>query len=74
VGFVDVALDGPASPQSTTVTSISSLGLRVYSSGDGTGGIALGYARETIAVVPPNGCVDLSAPGPCAAGAAQSAD
>lgn len=50
VGFVDLEIDSSPADSTKTqakVTSFSSVGLHVYSGGDGTGGVIVGYAQNT---------------------------
>jgi hypothetical protein len=74
VGFVDLAIT-PAGPPpadpAPKLNSISAIGLSAYSNPNG-GGVALGYTKEVFLIVPDNSCIDLGAPGPCAARSQQS--
>jgi hypothetical protein len=74
IGFVDLAIipagPPPADP-APKLDSISAIGLSAYSNPDG-GGVALGYTRETFLILPGNSCIDIGAPGPCAAPSVQS--
>jgi hypothetical protein len=73
IGIVDVALPaapGEATGPSPSVVSVTSVGVHVYSGTSNGGGVVLGYGKETVLTMPNNACVDLSGPGPCAAGAA----
>jgi hypothetical protein len=75
IGFVDVAL--PAAPTEASgptpsVVSVTSVGVHVYSGTSNGGGVVLGYGKETVLIMPNNACVDLNAPGVCAAATASS--
>jgi len=69
VGFVDLAIipagPPPADP-APKLNSISAIGFSAYSNPDG-GGVALGYTKETFLILSDNSCIDIGAPGPCAA-------
>lgn len=72
IGFVDVALPAaPAEAASPTpsVVSVTSLGVHVYSGTANGSGLVVGYGKETVVVMPNNACIDLGAPGLCAAAA-----
>lgn len=78
IGFVDVAL--PATPAETSgptpsVVSVTSFGVHAYSGTQNGSGLVVGYGKETVVTMPNNACVDLNAPGLCAAGSpTQTAD
>lgn len=73
VGIVDVALPAaPAESVGPSVVSVTSLGVHVYSGTSNGGGVVLGYGKETVLTMPNNACVDLGAPGVCAAATASS--
>jgi len=78
IGFVDVALPSAATEASgptPSVVSVTSLGVHVYSGTANGSGLVVGYGKETVLTMPNNACVDLSAPGLCAAAASpQAAD
>jgi hypothetical protein len=78
IGFVDVALPmAPAEAAGPTpsVVSVTSFGVHAYSGTANGSGLVVGYGKETVVTMPNNACVDLSAPGLCAAGApTQTAD
>jgi hypothetical protein len=70
IGFVDVALPSPAAEAAgptPSVVSVTSLGVHVYSGTQNGSGLVVGYGKETVVTMPNNSCVDLSAPGLCAA-------
>src|SRR5260370_36452802 len=69
VGLVNIEFDAaePAGqgPQPSVVT-VTSVGVRIFSSTPSGAGVIIGYGKETTVVVPDNSCVDLTAPGVCA--------
>lgn len=69
IGFVDIALDDAPAPGETSAVSVTQIGLgaQIGAGGGSPGsGLMLGYQKETRVRVPPNACLDLDRPGPCA--------
>lgn len=65
IGFVDITLDDAVAPGDTSAVTVTQVGLGVQAGGQGSG-LILGYQKDTRVRVPPNACVDLNRPGPCA--------
>jgi hypothetical protein len=72
IGFVDVSLPSQSASNGApepSIVSVTSVGIHAYSGAPNGGGVVLGYGRETALLIPNNACVDLAAPGACAAAA-----
>ncbi len=72
IGLVDVAIPATGTESAGPVASavsVTSVGLYVYSGSPNGSGVVLGYGKETVLLMPNNACVDLNAPGVCAAAA-----
>lgn len=65
-GLVVVVVDRRDPVDRPALTSSTSVGLGIRLGGPDPG-IALGYSREASLALPPNSCVDIDRPGPCAA-------
>jgi hypothetical protein len=72
IGLVNVSITPTANeaPESTpSAVSVTSVGMHVYSGSPNGSGVVLGYAKETVLLMPNNACVDLQATSLCAASA-----
>jgi hypothetical protein len=68
VGFANVTVTPSATKNGPSVVSVTTLGLAVrLASARQNGAVTLGYDKQTAVDLPANACVDLEAPGACAA-------
>ena len=73
VGFVHATIaptDAAGAGAAPRVLDVYGLGLSMNSVPDAGSAFTLGYAHQRLILLPNNSCVDLNAPGPCAANAA----